>query len=263
MIVKKGSVPSGIKGDILIEQIPELTFDGGELFLTISEITNQAIFICDKEWNILFVNSRFTDILNYEKSDVLNRSLFDLMLNYNNGSKKEFIELQNGEISGFEILGTVYKSDYSEIKVNLSISVINRLNSAGYCFLGIMEDVSDMFRLQEEIINMNKMETVGQISGGIVHDFNNNLMGIMCCAEIIRNQIKDSNASEYADKMVKMVARASDLNISMLNFIKKGSSILKPCNLHSILEETLSMLQPSFRSKLLLYICHPKPKSLL
>jgi len=245
MIGKKSSLPLEIKGDIVLEQSPALSIDGGELFLTISEITNQAIFICNNNWNILFANSRFADILNYERSDILNKSLFEVVLTPSYETQKELKELREGAISGFEIVGTVIRSDCAEIKVNLIISVLNGLSANNNCFLGIIEDITDSYHLEEELMQRYKLETVGHISGGIIHDFNNNLMGIMCCAEIHKKQIKDRTAMKYANKMIKMATRASDLNIRMLNFIKRGKSILKPCNLHFVIDEALSILEPA------------------
>lgn len=245
MIGKIDSFSSGINNSIALEQPLNLSIQDGELFLTISEITNHAIFICNNNWAILFANQRFADILNLEKLDIVNHSLFEIVFNSEITNNREFSDLSKGVISGFEKVGSIIKADSSEIKVNLSVSNIRCLESSNNCFLGIIEDITDLCRLEEEFISKDKMDTVGLIAGGLIHDFNNNLMGILGCAEILKSKLKNTVALDYANKMIKMASRASDLNASMLNYIKNDRCVLKPNNLHSIIDEALGILEPA------------------
>lgn len=245
MIEKKNSFASENTGDILLEKSPSFSFDDGELFLTLSEITNQPIFICDNECNLIFANNSFANIVNINKAELVNHSLFNIIEISDKQRNNELKELQKGIISSFEIVGRIKICDSKELAANLIVTAIKGIGFNDKYFLGVMEDVTENFHLEEELNHRHKLETVEQISGGIIHDLNNNLMGIMCCAEIIRKQAKEKSLSEYANKMLTMAKRASELNISILNYIKRGKSIVKPCDLHKVIKESLSILEPA------------------
>lgn len=88
-----------------------------------------------------------------------------------------------------------------------------------------------------------KMSALGQLAGGIAHDFNNHLMSIIGNATMIQKTDDLERIKDYADRIIHISQSAADLTKKILMFSKKESSINKPVNLKSILDNTYKMME--------------------
>lgn len=217
----------------------------GDLFLSLAGLSGNAVFLCNDEWKLAFANNRFYDILSCDKTESLNKSIFNIACLKDLESISGLKDLSCDRINTFELIKDIEDEGKTVLKLNISISVIKSNQGTGNCFLGLIEDVTDKYMLEMELMSREKLDTIGYLAGGIIHDLNNNLMGIMGCAELIKNKLKDNPVLPYANKMVTMASRASELTVSTLNFAKKGSLLLRPDNLHSIISDALNIIEPA------------------
>ena len=88
-----------------------------------------------------------------------------------------------------------------------------------------------------------KMAALGQLSGGIAHDFNNHLMSIIGNATMIQKTDDLERIHDYAERIVHISQNAASLTKKILMFSKKESSINKPVDLKSILDNTYKMME--------------------
>ena len=117
----------------------------------------------------------------------------------------------------------------------------------------VIRDVSEEFRLQqqlqqseERLRQSEKMEAIGQLAGGVAHDFNNQLMGILGFAELLREDVKHlPTVAEHTDDIIQASKRAADLTSKLLAFARKGKYISTPVDLHAIIAETIGLLSRS------------------
>ena len=97
-------------------------------------------------------------------------------------------------------------------------------------------DITEYKRLQDEISHSRKMEAVSQLAGGVAHDFNNMLTGIMSSADLLKNTVnRESLDNTYLDIILQSAQRAADLNGKLLSFARKGKSVSSPVNIHTLL----------------------------
>lgn len=82
-------------------------------------------------------------------------------------------------------------------------------------------DVTEKKRMEVELIQAQKMETIGLLAGGFAHDFNNILMGITGNLDLLRLARDDEKRVKYIQSMETITARARDLIAQMLMFSKK------------------------------------------
>ena len=124
-------------------------------------------------------------------------------------------------------------------------------NLAGY--LGIATDVTQQetaeaaLRSQDDQLRQSqKMDAIGQLAGGVAHDFNNMLAGILSSAELLAQAFP---AEDPRARLVKLIAtashRAADLTGKLLSFSRKGKVLSIPVDLHRIIQDTLMLLQRS------------------
>jgi PAS domain S-box-containing protein len=97
-------------------------------------------------------------------------------------------------------------------------------------------------RLQADLFQAQKMESIGTLAGGIAHDFNNLLMGISGNMELMEMDIeKGAKLAPRIGKVSSLVERGSELTSQLLGFARKGKYDAKPISLEGLVSETSSM----------------------
>ena len=99
-------------------------------------------------------------------------------------------------------------------------------------------------QLEEQLMQSQKLESLGQLAGGIAHDFNNMLGAITGYANMIRRRIDDSDehVKEYAGIIIQAAKRASDLTGKLLAFARKGKYQVVVVNVHDTIQEVIKLL---------------------
>ncbi len=116
----------------------------------------------------------------------------------------------------------------------------------GSCFTNIViMDITRRHQLENELKHSDKLRSVGELAGGIAHDFNNQLMGIVGFAECLRGLPCDAEQLEYLKGILSSAERAGSLVRQLLAFSRKGLSNIAPFDLHSQIDDVISLLQRS------------------
>ncbi len=110
----------------------------------------------------------------------------------------------------------------------------------------ISRDITDSKRLEQQLLQAQKMEAIGQLAGGIAHDFNNILTAIIGYGSLLQMEMtKDDPLSTYVTNILSSAERASNLTQALLTFSRKQIISSKPVNLNEVirvLEKLLSRL---------------------
>ena len=99
-------------------------------------------------------------------------------------------------------------------------------------------------KLQTQLIQAQRMESIGRLAGGVAHDFNNLLMGIMGYAELCRAAIADDHpVSEWLDEITTGAERSADLTRQLLAFARRETIAPKALDLNAVVSSMLNMLR--------------------
>ena len=105
-------------------------------------------------------------------------------------------------------------------------------------------DITDRKLLEEEILQSQKLESLGRLAGGIAHDFNNLLTVINGYSDLLlRRMAPDDPVFSGLEQIRKAGGRAADLTQQLLAFSRKQVPQLKAMNLNALVEESLPMLR--------------------
>jgi PAS domain S-box-containing protein len=121
---------------------------------------------------------------------------------------------------------------------------------------------ADRLRLEQQVHQTQKLESLGVLAGGIAHDFNNILTAILGFAEIALLDLPDgSPARESIDKIEHAARRAADLSRQMLAYSGKGRFVVEPLDLGHVVRDMRPLLEASItkRARLSFDVAEPLP----
>lgn len=106
-----------------------------------------------------------------------------------------------------------------------------------------MSDITQQVRLEEQLRQSQRLESVGQLTGGVAHDFNNLLTVILGNAEVLADALQsDRQLHALAGMIVGAAERGADLTQRLLAFSRKQALSPRPVDLHERLAELRTLL---------------------
>ncbi|MDN4999659.1 ATP-binding protein [Bradyrhizobium sp. GCM10027634] len=114
-----------------------------------------------------------------------------------------------------------------------------------------VKDVTQKRAAEEQLIQAQKMEAVGQLTGGIAHEFNNMLTVITGTIEILADAVKDNPPLATITKLISEAAdRGAALTSSLLSFARKQALQPAEIDVNDLLEELVKLLLATFDKKI-------------
>jgi signal transduction histidine kinase/ActR/RegA family two-component response regulator len=107
-------------------------------------------------------------------------------------------------------------------------------------------------KLEEQLLQAQKMESIGRLAGGIAHDFNNVLVGIMGFSEILQLRFPDKTTpeGEAVDIILKGAERAAELTKQLLGFARKGKYNPVPLNINRVILDVANVSEKIFKKNI-------------
>ncbi|WP_309672353.1 response regulator [Gemmatimonas sp.] len=108
-------------------------------------------------------------------------------------------------------------------------------------------------KLEAQMLQTQKLESLGVLAGGIAHDFNNLLTGIIGFSDLARLELPhESSTRSYLDEAVNGARRAAELTQQMLAYSGKGKFVVGPVRITGLVEEITRLLEVSISKKCVL-----------
>lgn len=146
---------------------------------------------------------------------------------------------------------TNWHGEYRFLKADGSVAYVNDRcyiarddDGKAVRIIGSLLDVTERRELDERLHHSQKMEAVGQLTGGVAHDFNNLLTVILGNAELISEQLdSDHPLKGLADMTVSAAERGSELTNRLLAFARRQPLDPKPIQVNDLLENMLPLIK--------------------
>ena len=127
----------------------------------------------------------------------------------------------------------------------LEINLGPMQSEEGLITIAVVMDMTEHRQLEEQLLQAQKMESIGILAGGVAHDFNNILPGIMGYADLLSLQIPDDpKAQPDLSQIQELAERAAKLTEQLLFFSRQQSMDQKFLDLNAVVESTVSLLRP-------------------
>lgn len=155
-----------------------------------------------------------------------------------------FAAMNNPKITNWHGEYRFLKADGSIAYVNDRCYIARDDSGKAVRIIGSLLDVTERRELDERLHHAQKMEAVGQLTGGVAHDFNNLLTVILGNAELISEQLEHEHPLKgLADMTVSAAERGSELTNRLLAFARRQPLDPKPTQVNDLLESMLPLIK--------------------
>ncbi|HNY65798.1 MAG TPA: ATP-binding protein [Deltaproteobacteria bacterium] len=125
---------------------------------------------------------------------------------------------------------------------------LTRIPLSDGCSAVVLSDVSEVHRLQQELLKMDRLASVGELTSGIAHEIRNPLAGIKTTAQALKAEIPENDhRTDYVTRIIMEIDRLNKLLLSFFDFAKPKELALRPCNLKKIVEDSVFTVQDEAR----------------
>jgi PAS domain S-box-containing protein len=202
-----------------------------------------GVFRSRVDGKLLECNEALCHMLGYGSSEALHE--LDLRgLYYDTRDRDAALELllRDGQLINYEI--RLRRKDGGCITVLGDVNVVSDEPGSPPTILGTVLDITEIRKLEAQLLQSQKMEAIGRLAGGVAHDFNNLLMVMQSYAELMQDRLPPHDPlQKNVQEIMKAATRAAGLTRQMLAFSRK--QILSPVvlDLNTVTNETVKMLR--------------------
>jgi len=108
----------------------------------------------------------------------------------------------------------------------------------------VLTDITEIDQLQHELLKMDKLASVGELTSGIAHEIRNPLAGIKTTAQALSEEIPaNDHRSEYISKIIMEIDRLNRLLLNFFDFAKPKAPFVRACDVKRVIENTLYMVK--------------------
>ena len=211
-------------------------------YRSLFEQTKEAILISNPDGSLVDVNPAAVELFAYDsKDDFLRNNIADLYIDSTDREMLFNILWRERYIKDKELV--LRKKDGERIIVNLTAALMLDESKQNVSVLSVLRDVTKQKSLEAQLIQAQKLESLGTLAGGIAHDFNN-ILGIIMgySAMIERRNLEPEKILKNAGAIQKATARGTALVKQLLTFARKGESAYQRVQLNDIVSEVEKLL---------------------
>jgi PAS domain S-box-containing protein len=198
-----------------------------------------GIHIFDMAGNVVQVNEAFCRHLGYSREELLGMNLSQWEVQRSGKGLKEHISSITSEGAVFETQHR--KRDGSVVEVEIGATWVE-IDGKRYMYASA-RDITARKALEEQLRQSQKLEAVGRLAGGVAHDFNNILTGMLLNLEMIEldHQLPERVLQPFKD-LKAMARRAAGITEQLLLFARRHSMHTEALELNAVLENVLKMI---------------------
>ncbi|HTO92129.1 MAG TPA: PAS domain S-box protein [Candidatus Sulfotelmatobacter sp.] len=195
-----------------------------------------VLFSLDRDGIFTMSEGRGLESLGLRPGEVVGRSVFDMY-----EGVPELLEYIRKALAGHEFTATV---DVAGLTFETRYTPLRDARGAVVGVIGVAIDVSERRRLEDQLLQAQKMEAIGRLAGGVAHDFNNLLAAILGHSELMLRRLPERDALRLGiEEIHKAGGRGALLTRQLLAFSRRDVPSPQPLDLNVVVGEMDGMLR--------------------
>jgi two-component system, NtrC family, sensor kinase len=217
----------------------------------IIESVNVGILVVDFDGRITTWNSALEEVFGIARERALRRNVRDIL-------DQDLIETIQNVIGqeGWSLCETrhLYKynastEDGRPLTLNVSLAPFEAARGVVTGTLVVIENVTERAQLEEQLLQREKLSSIGLLAAGVAHEVNTPLAGISSYTQMLLQQVPETDSKRrMLEKIQTQTLRASGIVNNLLNFSRTGDTQFREVDLNRVLDDTLQLLEPQLRN---------------
>ncbi|OGW29716.1 MAG: hypothetical protein A2X56_06400 [Nitrospirae bacterium GWC2_57_13] len=227
-----------------IESANRTIRESEEKYRTLFEQSKDVVFISSREGRFLDINPAGIELFGYASKDEMLKMDIPEDLYLNAEDRRRLIDNygQKGYVKDFEVV--MKKKDGEPVTVLITATVEHDEAGGISMFRGTMRDVTQLKKLEQLLLQAQKMEAVGQLAGGVAHDFNNILTAIVGYGNLATMQMSEDDPLRMnVENILAAAERAANLTHGLLAFSRKQIINPKPVQVNAVVRDVEKLLR--------------------
>lgn len=235
--------------DLMAEKLAErekALHDREARLRSITESAHDAILMTEPGGAICYWNRAAEKTLGYRADEALGQDLQKLLAppSYLDAFKSafaDFVGLGMEAAPGKTVELAALSKEGKEVPVSLSLSSVE-LDGRRHAVL-ILRDITERRRLENQLRQSLKMESIGRLAGGVAHDFNNKLLVIMGHAELAGMDLQDpEKVAEHLRQIMRAAEHSRDITAQLLAFSRQQVVMPRVLDVNRVIGDTMKSL---------------------
>gem|GEM_PF-3119367 len=212
----------------------------------------EIILEFDKDYRCIWYN----DVAQRFYGDhIYNKHLYDLSAieDEKENLKNRISSMPRGSQAFLQIKCHTTRKDGTDRWVSWRIKPLHKSSGEFYGVLATARDITEMANLEDQVRQKAKLETIGQLAGGVAHDFNNMLGAILAQSNLLQRIMPQSQqVTQSLGSIETGVLRAKELTDKLLGFAQCGKTKNCPFDIHKVVEEVTNLLNRTLDKRIVL-----------
>ncbi len=215
-----------------------------ERYRSLFASSKDAIYISTPDGRLVDINPAGVELFGYDSAEELLMVDVGRDLYRHREDRQRFLKTVDRE--GFVRDGEleIVRKDGEVINVLDTTTVVRDEAGEVIAYRGILRDVTTQRRLERELRQVQKMDAVGRLAGGVAHDFNNLLTAIFAYAEQLRRSLhEEDHRRAYVDSIADAAERGSALTSRLLAVGRRQVLRPVPLEINAVIGEMRGLLR--------------------
>lgn len=211
----------------------------------IIESINVAVLVLDLEGTITSCNRAFEDLYGIERRQILGRRVEDLFPPDVISSIKEATGARQWILKGPSHLYKLYLKNRRSENLIVNMGVIPLIDATDQTTgtILVMDDITLKVRLEDQLLQVEKLSSIGLLAAGIAHEVNTPIAGISSYTQMLLKQTSDEDPRKPAlEKIERQTFRAAEIVNGLLNFARMNGSEFSDLDINQLIRDSLSLL---------------------
>jgi PAS domain S-box-containing protein len=237
---------------IRLDQARDALMESEARFRGILEAAENISFImtdlAGTEAHILEFSPGAERIFGYSRKEVIGKPVAMLHLSEDVARFPDVIEAMKQQKKGFTGESTMVRKSGEIFPALFTTCPFCDAQGNMTASLGVSIDITEKKTLEAEAIRSSHLASLGKLAGGVAHEINNPINGIMNYAQLISDRLdKESPLVEFAGEIIHETNRVTTIVRNLLTFARQEKQTHSPARIGDIIEQTLSLIRTVFR----------------
>jgi PAS domain S-box-containing protein len=227
------------------KRVEEALRESEEKYRSIINTTSQGCWIIDRMLKTVEVNDALCAMLAYSRDEMLGVSPLDFVIEADWKSvKSRLAARRKTSPRSFDV--TLIAKNGRHVQARVNATVLRDGTGRRIGSFAFLSDITEHRKIEQQLIQAQKMEAIGVLAGGIAHDFNNILSGILGHCFLALQEVPEGNGARFNLEHIDGAGkRAANLVQQLLAFSRRHQAVRRPVRINHVIDEVFHLIRAS------------------